>query len=581
MKITHKHIKITLLILTILAAIKMLLQNFSLDEEYQVLMSYRHIMGDEMLSTMWEPHQTSSFLCSLFAWPYYLITGTFTGIVIYLRFMGTLVHLGVSFYLYKILRHFLRTEYSFYLALIFFNTIPKLIMLPEFGGMQVWFGVLCFLLIIDSVEHITFAKKQAKTHTVNNAAGICLHTYIKLILAALSLCMEVLSYPSCALLYVPFVIMIWYSHKEQRFTKCLLFTGTCGVIGGIYVGYFVLKLGFDVFLRNVEAILNSDLTHTFETGTKLASLAECLLQYAVIFLVLTVLACLIAQIPIFKKHLPVQKGLAVIGMTITLANLYQIFMWVVLNKGYERLQIHLAVTLCLGLWLLCFKLPQKDTFTHYMWFGVIIGILSLACIMMLTDLTLLASIPHGMLGSICMLALLVYLSKEHKPYALFLLITFCLTACVGKGYTLRDGFGSYNNVLQSRGICKYGPAIGTITNYMGAYIYNNEYNFWQENIESGSKVMIVTANVQSVNTIQYTFKNAEVCHYSIVDPTAYDERLLTYWSYYPNKVPDVIVVDCWFGNLFFEEDSWIMQYIENDFGYTEVIDGDYVRVYKR
>ena len=93
--------------------------------------------------------------------------------------------------------------------------------------------------------------------------------------------------------------------------------------------------------------------------------------------------------------------------------------------------------------------------------------------------------------------------------------------------------------------------------------------------------MIVTANVQSVNTIQYTFKNAEVCHYSIVDPTAYDERLLTYWSYYPDKVPDVIVVDCWYGNLFFEEDSWIMQYIENDFNYTEVIDGDYVRVYKR
>ena len=256
-------------------------------------------------------------------------------------------------------------------------------------------------------------------------------------------------------------------------------------------------------------------------------------------------------------------------------------MWVLFNKGYERLQIHLAVTLCLGLWLLCFKLPAKDTFTRYMWFGTIIGILSLACIMMLTDLTLLSSIPHGMLGSICMLALLAHIAREHKPYMLFLLMTFCLTACIGKGYTLRDSFGAYNNVLQSRGICKYGPAIGTITNYMGAYIYNNEYQFWQEHIDEGSKVMIVTANVQSVNTIQYTFKNAEVCHYSIVDPTAYDERLMTYWSYYPDKVPDIIVVDCWYGNLFFEPDSWIMQYIEQDFGYTEVIDGDYVRMYKR
>ena len=133
----------------------------------------------------------------------------------------------------------------------------------------------------------------------------------------------------------------------------------------------------------------------------------------------------------------------------------------------------------------------------------------------------------------------------------------------------------------SENICKYGPAIGTVSNYMGAYIYNNEYKLWQDTIPEGSKVLIATDNVHSTNTIQYTFKNAEVCHYSIVDPTAYDERLLTYWSYYPEKKPDIIVIDCWFGNMLFAEDSWIIQYIEHDFGYTEVIEGDYVRIYKR
>ena len=33
--------------------------------------------------------------------------------------------------------------------------------------------------------------------------------------------------------------------------------------------------------------------------------------------------------------------------------------------------------------------------------------------------------------------------------------------------------------------------------------------------------------------------------------------------------------------MLFAEDSWIVQYIEHDFGYTEVIEGDYVRIYKR
>ena len=66
MKPSLSKIKLFLLILTVLASIKMLLQNFSLDEEYQIMMSYRNIMGDTMIDTMWEPHQTSSFLCTVF-----------------------------------------------------------------------------------------------------------------------------------------------------------------------------------------------------------------------------------------------------------------------------------------------------------------------------------------------------------------------------------------------------------------------------------------------------------------------------------------------------------------------------------
>jgi hypothetical protein len=347
MKLAHKHIKNILILLTFLASIKMLLQNFSLDEEYQVLMSYRHIMGDEMIATMWEPHQTSSFLCTLLSWPYYLITGTFTGIVIYLRLAGTLIHLGISVYFYKILKHFLDKEQSFYLSLIFFNTIPKLIMLPEFGGMQVWFGVLCFLLIIDSVEDIT----------------PILGSYGKLILAALCLCLEVLSYPSCALLFIPFIGMIWYFHTQKRLAKCILFSGTCMLVGGAYVGYFILRLGIHDFLRNVDALLSSDLTHTFDSTSKLTVLGECLLQYAIIFIALTVLAWILSLIPFVKKVLPGPNGFSIVMLTILLANLYQLFLWVILNKGYEYLNIHLAVTLCLGLWLMIFKLSAKYSFS--------------------------------------------------------------------------------------------------------------------------------------------------------------------------------------------------------------------------
>ncbi len=575
MKLSHKHVKIILIALTVLAAVKMLFQNFSLDEEYHLLMSYRDMMGDMMFATMWEPHQTSSFLCTLFMKPYFFLTGTFTGVIIYLRFMGTLIHLAVAWYLYKVLKHFLDKEFSFYLALIFFNTVPKLIMLPEFSAMQVWFGILCFLSIIDSVEHITFASKDI---TDKKYAVI---PYLKVSLAALFLSLEVLSYPSCILLFVPFLVMTATCHKEKRLLKSLLFTGVCILSGMVYAGYFLIKVGLDQLLLNIPTILTSDFSHTFEDGNKLYTVLDNLAHYAISFGILTIAAWGLILIPALRKRLPEHKAITFVGLVLLLSNVYQLVLWIAFNKGYEYLQIHLAVTLCLSLWMLCFRLKASGSFAKYMWFGTVIGVLSLVCVMLLTNLNLLSSIPHGLLASLCMLALFVYIGKEYPKYIYTILVVFCLTACIGKGYTLRGGFGNYNNILQSRGICKYGPAVGTVSTYMGAYIYNNEYRLWQDVIPKDSNVLVVTNNVQSVNTVQYTFKNANVCHYSVIDPTAYDERLLHYWSLYPEKKPDIIVIDCWFGNMLFEKDSWIVNYIEEQFNYTEVIDGDYVRIYKK
>lgn len=596
MKITRKQLYTFFIVLSILASIKMLLQNFSLDEEYQVLMSYRSLMGDRMLETIWEPHQTSSFLCTLFMLPYYKITGTLTGIVIYLRIIGTLLHLGVSCYLYRIFRHFLKSEYCFFLAMIYFNTIPKLIMLPEFGGMQVWFGTLTFLCILDAMEHITFSGKSRKaigTSVLPSDKRDAVYCDVKLILAGIFMCLEALSYPSAVLLFFPFCCMIFCFSKAHSRKNCLFFAVTCILIGISYIGYFLIKLGgSELFLRNLNAILHSDLTHTFETGSKLQILFENLMLYIGIFAVLTGLAAGITKcvsVYLEKKddrRTPFQteflqnRKISFLTILLILSNAYQLFRWIILNTGYESLQIHLAVTMCLGLWLIPLHIRNNSTFVKYMWFGTLIGILSLACVMLLTDLDLLSSVPHGMLAAFCMLALLIYV-MQNQPVHLYLLLTvFGLTACIGKGYTLR-GSNDYHNVLQSEGICKYGPAIGTVSTYMGAYIYNDEYLLWQEAIPEGSNVLIVTDNVQSVNTIQYTFKYANVCHYSVVDPTAYDERLLTYWSWYPEKEPDYIVIDCWFGNMFFSEDSWIVQYIENAFPYTEIIEGNYVRIYKK
>lgn len=163
-------------------------------------------------------------------------------------------------------------------------------------------------------------------------------------------------------------------------------------------------------------------------------------------------------------------------------------------------------------------------------------------------------------------------------YMILLLWAFTMT--FGKGYSVRGGT-NYQNVLQSRGILKYGPAAGTIADYMRAYIYNCDYEDLQNMVQDGDRVLIMVDQVMNLGTVRYLFRDVEICHYSIVNPTAYDERLLHYWQMFPEKEPNVIIVDAWYGQLMTDPNGWLMRYVEEEFDYTSVEEGRYVRVYRK
>ena len=73
-----------LIILSVLASFKMIFFAVGLDEEYQLVMAYRNVRGDRLFLDMWEPHQSSAFLCALLMKPWLALFGT-TGVVLYLR----------------------------------------------------------------------------------------------------------------------------------------------------------------------------------------------------------------------------------------------------------------------------------------------------------------------------------------------------------------------------------------------------------------------------------------------------------------------------------------------------------------
>lgn len=557
-------LNILLLILTILAALKMLFFGLGLDEEYQIVMAYRNARGDRLFLDMWEPHQSSAFLCSLLMKPYLKLFGT-TGIVLYLRIWGTFFHLCVSFYLYRVLRDFIRTEYSRLLALIYFNTIPKLIMLPEFGIMQVWFYTLLSLFLI---RYYMNGRKVRY-----------------LVLSALALALNVLSYPSCVILF-PFVLLFLFrfSHSD-KWRDMGIFTLVCLLCGAGYLGMLFTYTGPQELLNTLSHILNGDITHSLSLSSKLLSWLSDVLRLFALWMGCRLFA---AVFSIGKK----EDYARISCLTLLAACGIELFYWVILNAGYPPIHIHLVAVTAAG--IIAFmksgkeqtEAPSPSEKAIPLFLSAVLGaLLSLVAVIYLTDLTLSSSISHAIPAAIYGAVLMILSLERKKPqkpsgWISAMLIIWAFTAVFGKGYTLRGG-ATNENVLQSGGIYREGPAIGIVANYIYAYIYNSDWEDWQTYLRDGDSVLIMVDQVINLGTIQYLFKDVDISHFSVVNPTAYDERLLEYWTLYPQKAPNVIIVDCWYGGLMTNPENWVMQYVENEFGYTQVNDGKYIRIYRK
>lgn len=612
-----KCLKWLLLIGSFLAAVKLIFVDYTLDEEYQIVMAYRRLQGDTLFGSMWEPHQTSAFGCFILLKLYTMLTHTTEGVVVFIRFCTTLIQLGLSVWLYKVLKKFVSEKYAFLLGLIFFNYVPKLIQIPEFSNMQLWFFTVTVLALVqyyaknsseesvkqmqddaknqleESVKQVQDDVKNQSEESVKQAQGDANgqskssvevgKKWGYLILAGIGMSLEVLSYPSCLVLFPVFgVFILFASEKGKKLRDAFLFAITCGVCGALWLLYVMASVPLEDFLRNVQYVLSFDGTHNLDIAQQtkgavlLAELGETLILLIIVFVAGLLLS--FATERIWKKKLPLPVSV------VAAAEVVQIFYWVVKQVGYEKPQIIMLVCLLLPI-VYIWKNKNETGFFLPAFLG---SWAVLIAVLYMSDLGLWNAAAQGILGAIFGLTFwFVIYEKEggdqvkKQGVILFLLITLALTNIFGKGFTVKYGKTQTNTILGIRNVVRNGPAKGIFSHYMLGYIMDSDYEDFLSQVPEGSKVLIVTNMVEGAGTSPYMFGNYEICHFSIVDPTTYDEKLLTYWELYPEKQPDVIVVDCWYGQLMEDPNNWIMQYIENDFGYREMTEGKYVRFYKK
>lgn len=557
---------ILLLAGSVLAAVKCIFVGLQVDEEYAVSMPYRMLLGDRLFAQIWDPHQTSAFVIEFLIWIYRKLFHTTEGVVLWIRLFGTLLHGGISYGVYRMLRHYLSAENSFYLGILYFNLLPKGYVTPEFSNLLVWSVTLLFLSL--------FCLDRQKKPLAAVTGGIWM-------------CAAVLSYPSAVLLFPFFLLYLW---KQEGYGKksAGIFAGVCLLGGGCYLAYLFSYMSPEELLVNLQYLLLGNSGHT-EAGAagRLKAYLGGFGAAALICMAYAAFACLLMGV--LKKSgrtkdwYAAQSGKSkriLFGyLTLAAGVLYQALHWMRMGQEYEYSYIYTIYFVLFGL-VCCFakELEKETGKTVKLW--LVGALLLFLAVLLLTDLSIFTSVRYLSPGVVMGLAaLLLYSEKEaagvYRKAARGLLLLWCFTSVFIKGWEYRDNDGRMMNITCVRGIVSEGPAKGLFTQYMQSYMQESTYEEMQRYLEPGDKLLLLDTG----GTIAYLFQDVEVASYTTICDPRYNEALLKYWELNHDKYPDVIAVQCWYGELRWDPESWIMQWIENEFETAQVIDGQYFRYY--
>lgn len=541
-----------LLIGAVLVNIKSIFTDLDVDSEYAVAMSYRMLQGDNMFAEMWEAHQTSAFLTTFLMYLYKSVVGTLTGVVLFLHCIGVGIQGTIAVAYYHVMKKRVEPFAAFLGGIFFFIVRPKSIVFPEYSNMQIWFAMLLFLCLLH------FFDEPKKKWLL--AASVCQ-------------CLLVLSYPSCLIVYFP-VILILYLYTEKKARNIIFFSAACLAQGMCYILYFAIRVGIGELVLSVKNIVESDSSHG---GIAIGG------EYYFTFLLrgcVWLICCFGAAVVAGGVWYLVRRGslkskvLFISGIIMLLSDVAWAFFY---REPYTYL---IAYILLLLLGIGGVKYCNEEEKRVYVT-GVLLSLGAFISTMLLTNLDFLSIVAYVVLSvAVSFVPLEKWMRKNMAFSSLLLkrgvLLSILAMILLHRGIMVKSMSGWYTNLLDLGGIVKAGPAMGIVTDYMGAYETNCDVEDWDIYIKDGDRLLLVAENV--VNTLAYTYRDVTVGIHSTICTPTYDDKLLEYWEKYPEKEPNVIAVSCWYGDLRVSEKNWIIEWLE-DKTYTWE-DGRFWRFYR-
>lgn len=553
-----------LLGLSAVAVVRSLIIGLDIDEQYAVTLAYRIARGDILVKEVWEPHQTSALLPALLTKLFLLCKGNSEYLVLYLRGMGVLFQLCVSVSWFCVIRKNYGDKAGFLSAVIVFHTLPKGIVTPEFANQQIWLLLMVLLCVLQ----------------YNRTRKIC-HCAV----AGIFMTLEVLAYPSCILLFPIYIVVLWKLEKKKPEKKghagTALFAGECVLAAVLFMTYLLLHMPASELFACVGYIL-ADGEHSAGMGEKLVAymgelpeIAGYLARYALAGGAVTGLIALIRRMR--KKK--TDAGAVFIWFFLFAALADQIRLWALGRVANVHPQIHYLILFALG-GVLYFRCTQRDneddTEKVMFWAGWIPALTALACVLLMTNLDVKASLVHLFPGMLC--ALLWWMKKTNgSKRATAMLLLWCVTLIGARTYLVRDGGYNRETVLVVKQKVLDSAAKYIYAPYSTGYGLNAEYDFLTENLPQDSRIWYL-----GYHTLIYLMGEQQVCSASTISTPVYDQRYLAYFDMNPDKMPEYVVADrgMWEGDAA-EIRPEVRQWIQENYERVESADSAYCLIMRR
>lgn len=573
-----KIINIGLIFLSLLAIIKSIFVSFDIDEAYAIAQSYRLVIGDRMFSEMWEPHQMSAFGSAIFMVPFLWITGgDTTGIVLYLRIMGTLIHFGIGYGYYKAAQKRFGVTLGILISLVHVNFLPKWITLPEFEIMQYWAVSVLFLALLAWLE-----KPQNRY----------------LFLAGTALFVAIMTYPTMLLLYPFYLVALWVLGKGNRKEKCLWsvwFTLPELILGIGFLIYLFAYMSVEEFIKYVSYVF-MDESHSVSLAVRMAGFGGELLMFAqrlgigvLIGAAITFLLAGARYVWSQKKqriYVKEWKEWVVLFSLLTVGTflLEQIFVPLFGEENQFYLYFRFLVVVLTGLvGVVLYKSENKV----YLWLGIFPGFLGVVASILVTNMTLEVAMARIYIGVMATCFILCAVLRDKLTSSMvtrvagyFMIVCFIGGLLVCKLLLVRVTGCIPISIKMHMAPVTEGPAAGLLLKEELAAQYNATVPLMEEYVQEEDTLLYF-----GCEHLNYMITQAVPATPSVQGTTVFDEVFLKYYEEHPERLPNVVVIDkSFFTNPHYryaEKNQVVLDWIMVEFAEAEVVEMEYFTILRK